>query len=69
MAFPWIVAGALAVAQPVEGTAMDLFEPIPSRAVREGDPAGAAVELVVTPDGRVRECTLLDHVGSERLAR
>ena len=46
-----------------------LNERYPQWALHTNRSAGALVELVVDPDGRVQSCTLLDTIGSARLAQ
>lgn len=41
----------------------------PTWAVREGKSTAAVLDLLVTPDGWVRDCTVISFVGDERLAR
>src|SRR5690606_15185341 len=62
------LAGALGTVSIPEGVQRRLSSTYPSWAVREGRSSATSMEVVVEPDGTVRECTVVEFIGSERLA-
>lgn len=64
-----ILAGAIGTVSIPADVERRLFSTYPTWAVREGRSSATSIEAVVDPDGTVRECVVVEFVGSERLAR
>jgi hypothetical protein len=69
-----MIVSALLVATAISAPSLEsrdlrrMLDTYPDWAVRAGKSSGALIDVIVEPDGKVRECTLIRFLGDERLA-